>query len=474
MKINVVKGFNKIYDAYVMPKFEGKVAVYEGLSDDEKAVLEKLMEKKEFTGKIGTSISCELIHKGKLVKIIYIGLGDSEKLKPYVAIESFYKAVKDLDGEVLVGTEGVDVKNIVEAIHYAKYEFNKYKTDAKEPKAVTFDLFSLDENDDVCEGTVLAEAVMTTRDLVNEPANVIYPETLALETVELGKKYGFEVEVFDEEKIEELNMEAFLSVARAAEKRPKFIIMRHLGDPSNPEEICGLVGKGLTYDTGGLSLKPGAGMANMKTDMGGAATVIGTMCALSRMKVKKNVVTVVAACENSIGGNAYRPGDVIGSMGGKTIEVDNTDAEGRLTLIDAVHYIINHENVNEVIDVATLTGAVLVALGATTTGVLANNDDMYKGLEEASEVAGERVWRLPNFPEYKELYKSKIADLKNTGGRFGGSITAGMFIEEFVGKTPWMHLDIAGTSSTASPYGFYKYGGTGQVVRTLYNYYVAK
>lgn len=161
-------------------------------------------------------------------------------------------------------------------------------------------------------------------------------------------------------------------------------------------------------------------------------------------------------------------------MGGKTIEVDNTDAEGRLTLIDAVHYIINHENVKEVIDVATLTGAVLVALGMSTTGVLANNDEMYKKLEEASEIAGERVWRLPNFPEYKELYKSKIADLKNTGGRFAGSITAGMFIEEFVGETPWMHLDIAGTSCADTPYGYYTHGGTGQIVRTLYNYYVKK
>jgi len=473
MDIKLVKDFSKVYDAYVMPKFEGEVKVYDGLTDEEKEVLEGVIAKGEFTGKHGTSISCQLIHKGKLANIIYIGLGKREKLKPYAVIESFYKALKGLDGEILIGTHGVEVSQIVEAVHYSKYDFDKYKTDKKDKKVTSFDIFVEEDTDAICEGTVLAESVILTRDLVNEPANVIFPESLAHEVEVLGERCGFEVEIFEEEKIENLKMEAFLSVARAAEKRPRFIVMRYMGNP-NSKEINGLVGKGLTYDTGGLSLKPSMGMVNMKTDMGGAATVIGTMSALARMKANVNVVAVVAACENSIGGNAYRPGDIIGSMGGKTIEVDNTDAEGRLTLIDAVHYIINYESVKEVIDVATLTGAVLVALGTSTTGVLSNNDEMYKNLEEASKIAGERVWRLPNFPEYKELYKSKVADLKNTGGKYAGSITAGMFIEEFVGETPWMHLDIAGTSAADSPYGYYTHGGTGQVVRTLYNYYLKK
>jgi leucyl aminopeptidase len=327
MNIKLVKDFNKIYDAYVMPKFEGEVKIYDGLTAEEKIVLERLIEKKEFTGKKSTSISCELMHKGKLVNITYIGLGKREKLKAYDVIEAFHKALKDLEGEILIGTHGVEVTQVVEAVHYAKYDFNKYKTDKKEKKECSFDIFVEEDTDAICEGTVLAESVILTRDLVNEPANVLFPESLAHEVKVLGGKYEFEVEIFDEDKIAELKMEAFLSVARAAEKRPRFIVMRHLGDPSNPAEIHGLVGKGLTYDTGGLSLKPSAGMSNMKTDMGGAATVIGAMCALSRMKVKKNIVTVIAACENSIGGNAYRPGDVIGSMGGKTIEVENTDAK---------------------------------------------------------------------------------------------------------------------------------------------------
>ncbi|RUA07413.1 MAG: leucyl aminopeptidase [Fusobacteria bacterium] len=473
MNINLVKDFKKIYDVYVMPKFENNVKVYSELTKEEKEILEGVIAKEKFTGKYGTSISCHLIHKGKLAKIIYIGLGEKDKLKPYSLIESFYKALKNESGEIIIGTHGVDISKVVEAIHYSKYDFNKYKTDKKEKKEVSFDLFVEEDTNAIEEGNILAESVILTRDLINEPANVIFPESLAHEVEVLGERCSFDVEIFNEDKIEELEMKAFLSVARAAEKRPKFIIMRYMGDPET-KEIKGLVGKGLTYDTGGLSLKPSASMDGMKGDMGGAATVIGTMVALSRMKAKVNIVTVIAACENSIGGNAYRPGDIIGSMAGKTIEVGNTDAEGRLTLIDAVHYIITNENVSEVIDVATLTGAVLVALGGTTTGVLANDDEMYKKLEDASEKVGERVWRLPNFPEYRELYKSKIADLKNTGGRHAGSITAGMFIGEFVGDTPWMHLDIAGTSDTSSPYGYYTSGGTGQTVRTLYNYYVKK
>ncbi len=323
------------------------------------------------------------------------------------------------------------------------------------------------------EGKVLAESVMLTRNLINEPANVIYPESLAATITELGGKYGFEVSVYQEKEIEALKMEAFLSVARAAEKRPRLIVMRYMGDPEHPEKIDGLVGKGLTYDTGGLCLKPAGSMLNMKMDMGGAATVTGTICALARMKSKRNVVAVIAACENSIGGNAYRPGDIINSMGGKTIEILNTDAEGRLTLIDAVYYAIHKEKVTEVVDVATLTGAVTVALGNTTTGVLSNRTELYNLLEEASFQAGERVWRLPNFGEYKELYKSEVADLRN-GAQGAGTITAGMFIEEFVEDTPWMHLDIAGTAFAAKPYGYYPYGGTGQMVRTLYYYYVNK
>ena len=244
--------------------------------------------------------------------------------------------------------------------------------------------------------------------------------------------------------------------------------MRHFGNEDNKEEILGLVGKGLTYDSGGYSIKPTNGMDTMKSDMGGAAAVIGAMSIIAKRNLKINVVAVVAACENLINGSAYKPGEIIGSMAGKTIEVLNTDAEGRLTLADAMHYVIENEKATEVIDVATLTGAALVALGETTTAVVTNNSEFYQELKEASEYTGEKVWQLPAFDDYRKLIKSDIADLKNIGGRFAGTITAGLFIEEFVQNKPWLHLDIAGTAWTSSKSEYGIKGGTGAPVSTLY------
>ena len=296
----------------------------------------------------------------------------------------------------------------------------------------------------------------------------MYPEVLAEEAVKAGKESGFEVEVHGLEKIKELKMEAFLNVAKGSAKEPKLIVMRYMGNPEQKGEILGLVGKGLTFDTGGYSLKPSPSMVDMKSDMGGSASVIGAMTAIAKAKLKINVVAVVASCENAISGDAYKPGDIIGSMAGKTIEIDNTDAEGRLTLIDAVTYAIEKENVTEVIDLATLTGACLVALGETTTGVITNNQDFYKELEDVSKYTGEKMWQLPAFDDYRPLYKSDVADLKNTGGRFGGTITAGMFIGEFVQDKPWLHLDIAGTAWTGKQTDLSIKGGTGAPVYTLF------
>ena len=264
-------------------------------------------------------------------------------------------------------------------------------------------------------------------------------------------------------------MHAFLEVARGSENPPRLIVMKYNGDSENKEDIIGLVGKGLTYDSGGLSIKSTAGMVTMKSDMGGAAAVIGAMSAITKLKAKANVVAVVATCENMISGKCYRPGDIINSMGGKTIEVLNTDAEGRLTLIDAVNYIIEKEHATKVVDIATLTGAVISALGITATGVVANNDFFYNRLEQASKICDEKVWRLPAFDEYKELIKSDIADLKNIGGPKAGTITAGLFIGEFVGEKPWLHLDIAGTSWSEKDSSYESKGGTGCGARLLYH-----
>jgi len=251
----------------------------------------------------------------------------------------------------------------------------------------------------VKEGATLAECTNIARDLVNEPSNVIYPETLAKEAVKFSKKYGFSAEIFEEKEIEKLKMNAFLAVARAAEKRPRLIVLKYMGDPSS-KEITALIGKGLTYDTGGLALKPATGMVTMKCDMGGSAAVIGAISAM------KGTICQVKSpgCLNLIGGNAYRNGDIIGSMAGKNIEVLNTDAEGRLTLIDAVTYAIRKQKATKIVDIATLTGAVMVALGNSVTGVVSNNDKFFKQLEKASRSSGEQVWRLPNYPEYTNEY----------------------------------------------------------------------
>jgi len=421
--------------------------------------------------------------------IVFIGLGSKAELTTEIIRSSFGKAIKKAielkDKKIslnMISSENLSVediiKSMIEGIGFGEYKFDKYKSKVDENLEIELsictddgeNLSSIDEYID--EALLLVETTKLARDLVNEPANILYPETLAEKVISSGSKYGFEVEVFDEAKINELGMEAFLSVAKGSENGPRLIVMRYFGDESKKDDVLGLVGKGLTYDSGGYSIKPTSSMDTMKSDMGGASSVIGAISAIAKKKLKINVVGVIAACENMISGAAYKPGDIIGSMAGKYIEVLNTDAEGRLTLIDAVHYIIEKEKVNKVIDVATLTGAALVALGLTTTAVVSNNDEFYKKLENASFKADEKVWRLPAFEEYKKLIKSDIADLKNIGGRYAGTITAGLFIGEFVQNKPWLHLDIAGTAWSEKEDGYYSKGGTGVGVRTLY--YLAK
>jgi leucyl aminopeptidase len=363
------------------------------------------------------------------------------------------------------------IKAAVEGIKLSEYKFGKYFEEDKQIFETIFDFYNFDEEIDfdklINEAQLLSEAVCIARDLVNEPANVITPVTLAEEVQKLGEKFKFEVEIFEEDKIQELNMEAFWSVAKGSAIPPRFIIMRYLNNPESEEKI-GLVGKGLTYDSGGYSLKPSAGMFTMKADMGGSASVIGAMTAIAKAELKVNVVAVVAACENMLSGHSYRPGDVIGSMGGKTIEVENTDAEGRLTLIDAVHYTVHNEKVSKIVDVATLTGSAVAALGQNYSVLVSNSDEMVDELTKITCATGEKFWRMPHDPEFKEMLKSKIADMKNIGGRLAGSITAGLFIGEFVNDLPWVHVDIAGPAYTQKSNEYKPFGASGTPVRSLY------
>jgi len=315
------------------------------------------------------------------------------------------------------------------------------------------------------EGTVMARSTILARDMVNQPSNFMTPSDMASMAIEVASKWGLGVEVLEREDMENLGMGGLLGVSRGSLQPPKCIILTYKGDPDS-EKALGLVGKGLTFDSGGISLKPSARMDEMKGDMAGGAAVIATMRAIGELKPKINVTGLIPATENLPSGSAYKPGDVIKAMNGKTIEVLNTDAEGRLILADALSYAVRLK-LSPIIDIATLTGACQVALGDICTGAFTNNQRLADKVIRSGEGTGERIWQLPMYPEYGELIKSTVADIKNTGGRGGGAITAAKFLAEFVGRTPWVHLDIAGTFLLEKGRGYWPKGATGIPVRTL-------
>lgn len=362
-------------------------------------------------------------------------------------------------------------KAFIEGILLGGYEFHGYKSGTREEQLDIYIRGGAKLEKLVEEAKVLVEATCISRDLVNTPANILYPETLANRVYELGEESGFSVEIHEKSDIELLGMKAFLSVARGSGKLPKFIVMRYNGDPDSNKTL-GFVGKGITYDSGGYSLKRAQSMVDMKNDMGGAASVIGAMCAIAKSKVKKNIVAVIAACENLVSQDSYKPGDVIETMAGKSVEVLNTDCEGRLTLADALHYIVENEGVDEVVTIATLTGGAMNMFGEVATPGITNNDKFYGKLEASSALAGEKIWRMPAYPEFREMNFGEIADLKNASGKAGGFITAGLFVGEFTKGLPWCHLDIAGTVMSSETKGYRAKGASGVGAKTLF--YLAK
>ncbi len=313
----------------------------------------------------------------------------------------------------------------------------------------------------VCEGVVLA------RDLVNEPANILGPVEFARRLKALGTS-GLKVTVLDERRLSALKMEALLGVGQGSARPSRLVVMEWKGVAPKTAKPVAIVGKGVCFDTGGISIKPSAGMEDMKGDMAGAACVAGLMLALARRKAKVNAVGVVGLVENMPGGNAIRPGDILGSMSGQTIEVLNTDAEGRLVLADALWYVQEKFKPKWVVNLATLTGAILVALGKEHAGLFSNDDVLSERLTRAGEVTGEKLWRLPLGAKYDELIKSQVADMKNIGGRWGGSITAAQFLQRFIKEgVPWAHLDVAGTAMAAPKTDINQSWGSGYGVRLL-------
>jgi len=362
------------------------------------------------------------------------------------------------------------VRSIVEGVLVGDFDPDTYKSDRKDQKidAVTVvakgDQAQLQKAMD--EGRIIGESQNFTRDLVNEPSNRMTPTILADRARKMAQEVGLKCEVYGGDKIKELKMGAFWGVAQGSDEPPALIILRYepAGAPANP--VLGLVGKGITFDTGGISIKPADGMEKMKYDMAGGAAMLGAMRAIALLKPKTKVIAIVCATENMPSGKAQKPGDIQIAMSGKSIEIINTDAEGRLVLADGLHY-AKQLGCTHLVDAATLTGAVVVALGYVNAGAFANNDEWYGRFGKAVEKAGERFWRLPLDDDYKESIRSNIADIMNTGGRWGGAVTAAMFLKEFAEDTPWIHLDIAGTAWMEDNKPWIAKGPSGIAVRSL-------
>jgi len=317
------------------------------------------------------------------------------------------------------------------------------------------------------EGEIIGESQNFARSLVNEPGNILTPTEMGKRAAAMAKEVGLKCEVYSAEKLHELKMGAFWAVSQGSVEPPALIVLMYDPEGAPSEPVLGLVGKGITFDTGGISIKPSEGMEKMKYDMGGAGAMLGAMRAIALLKPRVKVISVVCSAENMPSGSAYKPGDVITAMSGKTIEVMNTDAEGRMVLADGLYY-AQQLGATHLIDAATLTGACVVALGMVNAGVFSNNEDAYGHFVEALKASGDKFWRLPEEDDYKDQIKSQIADIMNTGGsRWGGATTAAMFLKEFVGETPWIHLDIAGVAWLEDQKPFLAKGPSGTPVRSL-------
>jgi leucyl aminopeptidase len=360
---------------------------------------------------------------------------------------------------------------VAEGCELGLYRYLRYKTDPQEIAEVTAATLYVDDAADPVQagvrlGLAVAGGVALARDLANGPGNAITPTALGETAIALGERYGFAVTVLDKAQLTAQGFLGILAVGQGSAQEPRFIVMEHGNAVEGAPTIC-LVGKGITFDTGGISIKPADSMDNMKMDMGGAAAVFGAMQAVGELKLPLHVVGIVCSAENMPSSTAYRPGDIIGTLSGKTIEVLNTDAEGRIVLADGLFYAQRY-NPAAIVDLATLTGAIMVALGPHAIGMMGTSQGLADRLSRAGEASAERVWQLPLWDEYRDMMKSDIADLKNTGGRYGGAITAGGFLAAFVGDYPWAHLDIAGTAwvdRATRPY--YTKGATGIGVRLL-------
>lgn len=445
---------------------------FEGEKTSQELANKYVVEKDKFEGKFGQTYLMHTLGQIPANKILVVGFGKKEEFDHNKMREAVAKAVKKLQQiKAKKAVFDFDVnadygKSAAIGAMIADYAYDKYKSEkAHHLDEITFARFT---QEDVNEGIIFGEAMKFTRDLANTPAQIATPAKLA----EIAKSIeGVETKIFDKQEIERMGMGAYLAVGQGSVQPPKFIHMKYTG--KNAKKKVAIIGKGICFDSGGLDIKPASSMLTMKDDMSGAACVLGVMKALSKLQPDMEVHGIIAACENMPSGSSYKPGDILTAKNGKTIEVDNTDAEGRLTLADALCYACDL-NVDEVIDIATLTGACMVALGTVASGIMGNDEELIARLIKTGKDSGETYWQLPMFSEYKNSLKSDIADMKNTGSRYGGASAAGVFLQEFVKDTKWCHIDIAGTAYLEKPQKEFIAGATGVGVRTLLNYITEK
>jgi leucyl aminopeptidase len=460
---------------------QGRVAELDKLTG---GLLAKLSKSGELTGK---TLEITLVHAPaglKATRLLLLGAGKREQFNPATLRKVAGAALRHLKSRgvhnfTFVLREGDLTEEAAQAVTEgaiaADFESDKYKTEKKNDKFIeTVSVAGYGESEKaaaekgIARGRIVAEAQNFTRDLVNEPSNKLTPRILAEKAEAMAKQAGLTVEILDEKKIAELKMGALLSVAQGSVEPPRMIVITYT--PSNAKPggpVVGLVGKAVTFDTGGISIKPSDGMEKMKYDMAGGATMLGVMRALAALKPSVKVICVVPATENMPGGKAQKPGDIQTAMSGKTIEVLNTDAEGRLILADGVHY-AKQLGATHLVDAATLTGAIVVALANIHVGVFGSDQAWTDKLLASAKAAGEKMWPMPMDEEYREFIKGSFADIQNIGsGKGGGAITGAMFIREFAGDTPWIHLDIAGTAWNDDAKPWLAKGPTGIALRTL-------
>ena len=434
-----------------------------------------------FKGKSGSSLDILTPASLKADRLIVTGTGKSGALKAedYIKIGGAIvgRLRSNVDSVTIVAElpggamQPADIASLASGLRLRAYRFDRYKTKKKDDEARLKANVSIAVADVAAARKAFAPAdgvtdgVLVARDLVNEPPNVLYPEEFARRASQL-RKLGVRIEIFDKKAMTRLGMGALLGVAQGSVREGRMVVMRWNGGKKGDKPVA-FVGKGVCFDTGGISIKPAGSMEDMKGDMAGAACVVGLMHALAARAAKVNAVGAIGLVENMPDGNAQRPGDIVTTMSGQTIEIINTDAEGRLVLADVLWYVAKTFKPKFMVDLATLTGAIMVALGTEHAGLFSNNDELSERLTLAGRATGEHVWRMPLGPAYDKLIDSKFADMKNTGGRYGGSITAAQLLQRFVDGTPWAHLDIAGTGMGAPASDINTSFGTGYGVRLL-------